>query len=728
MSLGLSVLLALALFGPDDSGRRICGRTFTSRRTLPAFRVGGDGVWRAPVPAGTRFDQLWVNGRLAVRAREPNDGYLYLRAHARPNLEAFVAEDSAPFRRLATRPPDEQTNVLVRLYHSWDTEPIHLKAFDAATGWFRLDGRAYYDPFGWGAFRPRFTLENARAFLDAPGEWFLDRAAGELLYVPRPGETPETAVAAFAQDEALVKIEGVRDLVFENCTFEFAGHLFARRFHPHQAASNLGAAVEANRCTNLVFRNCRFRNVTRHALWLNESCRDCMIEGCVFEDLGAGAVRVGPRRWDAVRSNEAVNVTLADSVCRRGGRVFPESVGVLFTHVVRSRIVRNEVADWLYTGISLGWNWGYVRSCTRDNLIADNHVWNIGQGVLSDVGCIYHLGIDPGTSISGNLCHDVKNYPYGGWGANGIYLDEGTSHVSVRSNRLARCQSHGITLHYGRENLVQGNVMTPPLERGQAAIATVRPEAHVQLVSVDNAIVPADDARFADLPPPPVWPEPMRPAPFARPAAYADDFEDWSPDEAFAGSLVARGDVRLTDAVARSGRQSIRFTDGDPKAVDYLPHLFSSFRAATNGFACSFSIRFDARASLAFLLRDYRLAQPSGHGFAEGPSFAVRNGRLVSGGGVAGERDLGAAVADEWYDVTLRLAPRGEAPPSFSLRVVRVSTGEAVDAQGEARAPFRTCDWIGFVSPATWKTVFDVDDLRYGPLDAAESDEKGESR
>src|SRR5690606_29260311 len=33
-----------------------------------------------------------------------------------------------------------------------------------------------------------YWLENAREFLDAPGEFFLDRATGVLRYRPRPGE------------------------------------------------------------------------------------------------------------------------------------------------------------------------------------------------------------------------------------------------------------------------------------------------------------------------------------------------------------------------------------------------------------------------------------------------------------------------------------------------------------------------------------------------------------
>ena len=56
----------------------------------------------------------------------------------------------------------------------------------------RIKGRARY-PFV--EFEPdqRWWAENYRAALDAPGEWFLDKAKGEVLYLPLPGEDMTTA-------------------------------------------------------------------------------------------------------------------------------------------------------------------------------------------------------------------------------------------------------------------------------------------------------------------------------------------------------------------------------------------------------------------------------------------------------------------------------------------------------------------------------------------------------
>ena len=68
-------------------------------------------------------------------------------------------------------------------------------------------------------------------------------------------------------------------------------------------------------------------------------------------------------------------------------------------HTYENVIAHNEIADLNYTGISCGWVWGYENSITRENLIEKNHIHDIGNGVLSDMGGIYLLGNQQGTIV-----------------------------------------------------------------------------------------------------------------------------------------------------------------------------------------------------------------------------------------------------------------------------------------------------------------------------------------
>ncbi len=46
--------------------------------------------------------------------------------------------------------------------------------------------------------------------------------------------------------------------------------------------------------------------------------------------------------------------------------------------------------------------------------VSFNRISEIGLGLLSDMGCVYHLGQDYGTKISDNVCSQVQSFDYGG--------------------------------------------------------------------------------------------------------------------------------------------------------------------------------------------------------------------------------------------------------------------------------------------------------------------------
>jgi Right handed beta helix region len=468
---------------------------FNGGRLITGWTKCANGLWKAQAGKKT-FEQLWVNGTRAVRAREPNDFYYYAADRAKiiegaplkPSeirRSAFIArkEDVAELRKLDKK---QLNDVVVTVYHAWEVSRHRILSI-GSDGTLYLSNGMHRSLFNWGA--PRFSIENFKSALDAPGEWFLDRK-GIVYYRPRNGEDMTNAeVIAPVTDKFFIfagipeNKQFVERMIFKGLTFLYAGSKLPDKGEGnHQAAAGIEAQIVADGARNLIFEDCEIAHNSLYGFWFRRGCSNNKLVHCLIHDMGAGGIRIGDITI-AKDSSEVTNNTLIDNcIIQEGGRIFPGAVGIWIGHSSDNRVTHNDIGDLFYSGISIGWSWGYKKSPAKNNCVQFNRIHNIGQGVLSDMGGIYTLGLSEGTKISNNIIHDVYSYSYGGWG---IYLDQGSSGITISNNLVYNVKSADFNLNYGKDNLVANNIFAYGREN---QIALSRPDSDLSLILRKNIV------------------------------------------------------------------------------------------------------------------------------------------------------------------------------------------------------------------------------------------------
>ncbi len=469
------------VFTPEDSGTAQAAITYMPApgespvldggRRIQGWTVEPNGRWVAELPEVRTekwsFRQLYVNGQRRPRARIPNEGFLRVAGFPDGGREVDYHTDCQRFQFAPGDLRADWTNlsdVEVIVYHFWTDSHLPIQSIDAATNivTFRHKaGKVFTDDFtDRGA---RYVVENVLEGLDQPGEWYLDRKAGKLYYLPMPGEKIDSVEIVAPVAPALIRIEGdplrrqfVEHLRFRGLSLRYTHFdLPAGNSNDNQGSASVPAAIVLRGARHCAFENCTIENLGTFAFELAAGCRDNRFAHNQLRHLGAGGFRVNGAAQQAHPLQRTGGNEICDNALGPYGDEFPSAVGVLLMNTEGNRVAHNEIHHGRYTGVSLGWVWGYQRSTSRDNVVEYNHIHDIGQGLLSDMGGVYTLGVSPGTVIRNNLIHDVDANHYGGWG---IYNDEGSTHILIENNVVYNTKFAGYNIHFAKEITVRNNI------------------------------------------------------------------------------------------------------------------------------------------------------------------------------------------------------------------------------------------------------------------------------
>ncbi len=450
---------------------------------LPALSRGK--VWVADIPKingrPLKFRQLWVNNSKAIRAREPNDSLAHLVAWDKTNQTATI-----PISALARIINTGQMEMIID--QVWEIAVLRVKSIElhgtnALITFQQPESKLEFE-HPWPPvtvndhYRAPFFLANAIQFLDSPGEWFADSAAGKIYYWPRPGEDLAHVKVFAPVLETLVRIQGTLDqpaanIRFQGITFSHTtwlrpseqGHvplqagmfmLDAKKLSPkgtpyHRGLDNLAwigrppAAVSVQNADHIAFDHCTFEHLASAALDFESGTHDDSVTGCSFREIAGNGLQLGKFSDTNVETHVPYRPSDEREICSHekiSNNVFTDCgnedwgcVGIGVGYARNVSIEHNEVFNLPYTGISVGWGWTKSTNCMSNNLIFANRVHHVGQR-LGDLGGIYTLSVQPDTVIAENFISDMQPSPYvpdpNHWFY--LYLDEGSSFITVRDN------------------------------------------------------------------------------------------------------------------------------------------------------------------------------------------------------------------------------------------------------------------------------------------------------
>jgi hypothetical protein len=418
--------------------------------TITGFTVhdAAKNIHRAPVSASLETRQLYVGGQRAIRARSTGNPAFTLTS------TGYTVPSSGVYSGMAGWGAVSDIEVVTTM--SWKQARYSVGSITGtamtmdAAGW--NDGNTQPST----ASRSMAWIENAYELLDTEGEWYLDRGANWMYYIPRAGENLATAPVVAGRTEGLVAVSGsaatpIHNVSFDGLTFahdswtlpntaagypDFQGGAVYRGSGDWWNNSTMTpAGVTFTVARDVTVKNNTFTHMANAALAFGAGSQRNTIDRNTFTDISGNGINVGGIDIADHHPTNPQLITRDNTVSRntitKVGVEYGDNLGIFLGYTRGSDVRNNVLHDLPYSAISMGWGWGYIDTLgapvAGNNVVRGNLVYDFMKE-RQDGGAIYTLGSQLGSQI-------VDNYTYGAQHIfGGLYLDNGSAGITVKNN------------------------------------------------------------------------------------------------------------------------------------------------------------------------------------------------------------------------------------------------------------------------------------------------------
>ncbi len=423
-------------------GAKVC---IFGGRKVPGWKKEGEKLYSADLPdvksGSWDFRALVVNGRFCPRARLPEKGYF---EHLSSFNVPWMSTTGGGWKRKPTKeelttlkykPKDlgswlDSNNAEVTVYHMWDESMVGISDVDTVAYTLTFTTPSGHPPGAFGV--KKYIVHNVREGMTKPGQWYLDRSAGKVVYWPLVGEDMAIAEVIAPTIESIIRIEGTKDKPVNDININdlklsvTTTPLMAGGF----GAGKFEGAVNIRSAKNCSLINLEIVNVGGQGI--KASGKNLRIERCHIHHTGACGIRcIGTGCIVSDSHIHDVGLTYPSAIAMQGGGK-------------DCRIIHNEIHETPYTAVNCG---------GQNNRIESNLIYHAMQELHDGAGIYCFAGKD--LILRGNYIRDIIDT--GGYGASAYYLDERSEDCLVEGNLSVGIirPSHN---HMAKRNTIRNNV------------------------------------------------------------------------------------------------------------------------------------------------------------------------------------------------------------------------------------------------------------------------------
>lgn len=411
-------------------------------------------------------NELFQGNQAMTLARWPNKGYAKVGKVTEPGNGEH--DQNKPKRKpvfsVGDRPKQwilaEEPWMYGYWKFDWADESIRIHRIDAGTGEITLSGPAVYgvDP------GVPFFAENLLEELDAPGEYYIDRAKGKLYFIPIRPIDPKSPIRLSILGQPLIDVADASNVTVKGIDFGFSR----------------GDAVAIRNCEHVRFEGCRFSNLGAKAASVSGG-HDSGLRSCDISDTGEGGVQLsgGDRNTLAPGRNYVENCEFSNF--ERRSQTYRPAVWI---DGVGNRVSHCYMHDAPHSAIIYGGN---------DHVIEFNRFSKL-LSLTGDGGVVYtgRNWTARGTSIRNNWFE--ADFGQRKWEP-AIYVDDLGSGIEMVGNLIEKCH-WGFLIGGGRDNIMRDNLVVDCDEafrcdaRGLGWAASSRPtmEAGLKAVPYESSV------------------------------------------------------------------------------------------------------------------------------------------------------------------------------------------------------------------------------------------------